>query len=167
VLQQLLPVLCCRALFAIDAVFGAFFFVNLLLQLHIPVRVSASFYQLLLHNGWGVFKVYRRQVRGVVLLLLLLLTVSHCHGGTVVAMLSCGFWLLGRVHQPVQHVAAGRCVVLLVLVALLLLQPGNMLLVKRASCSRLAVAAGIPGSLLAACCCHCLLPGSAAGHVLD
>jgi hypothetical protein len=52
-----------RALFAIDAVFGAFFFANLLLQLHIPVRVSASFYQLLLHNGWGVFKVYRRQVR--------------------------------------------------------------------------------------------------------
>jgi hypothetical protein len=145
-------------------VFGTFFFVNLLLQLHIPVRVSASFYQLLLHNGWGVFKVYRRQVRGVVLLPL---TVSHCHGVIVAAMFSCGLWPLGRVHQPVQHVAAGRCVVLLVLVALLLLQPGNILLVKRASCSRLAVAAGIPGSLLAACCCRCLLPVSAAGHVLD
>jgi hypothetical protein len=61
---------CCRALFAVDAVFGAFFFANLLLQLHIPVRVSASFYQLLLHNGWGVFKVYRRQVRAEPLLLL-------------------------------------------------------------------------------------------------
>jgi hypothetical protein len=52
----------CRALFAIDAVFGFFFFANLLLQLQLPVRVSSSFYQLLLNNGWGVFKVYRRHV---------------------------------------------------------------------------------------------------------
>lgn len=52
-----------RVLFVIDGVLGAFFFVNLMIQLHSPVRVSANFYQLLVQYGMGVFRVYRTKVR--------------------------------------------------------------------------------------------------------
>lgn len=49
-------------LFVVDVVTGFFFAANMLHALHVPARVCAGYYQLLVSNGWGVATLYRTKV---------------------------------------------------------------------------------------------------------